>query len=162
MDPQKLPVFLADFDHQTDRIKKVYSLLEENASLSAQDQNGRAIVESTGYWLHNLYCAFEDLFKMTASFWENDVASNGAWHKKLLDRMILNIKGIRPALLSEDSFAHLDELRGFRHVFRHAYSRGLDKDRVVFLLKKVLEHKNTLLDDVECFRKTVYKLADEI
>jgi hypothetical protein len=159
MDPQKLPIFLADFDHQTDRIKKVYSVLEENAS---QDQDSRPLVESTGYWLHNRYCAYEDLFKITASFWENDVTSDSMWHKKLLDRMTLNIKGIRPALLSENSFAHLDELRGFRHVFRHAYTRGLDKERVVFLLKKVLEHKNTLLNDIKIFKKAVSQSANEI
>jgi len=155
MEPEKLVIFLADFDHQTERIRKVYALLEENLYLLSGEQISRQVVESTGYWLHNLYCAFEDLFKIVASFWENNVAADGAWHRKLLDRMTVHIEGIRPALLSEESFCHLNEIRGFRHVFRHAYSHGLDDERVAFLLRRVLRQKNIVFDDIACFRKKI-------
>ena len=42
------------------------------------------------------------------------------------------IEGVRPALISMESYQYLDEIRGFRHVFRHAYSYGLDDERVLF------------------------------
>ncbi len=103
----------------------------------ASDNVTPEIVESSAYWLHNLYCAYEDLFKIVSSFWENNITDNGAFHRSLIRRMLLNIEGVRPALLSEKAFAHLDEIRGFRHVFRHAYSYGLDDARVTYLLKKV-------------------------
>ena len=50
--------------------------------------------------------------------------------------MRLDIEGIRPRLLSEESFKILDELRGFRHVFRHAYSYELEHERVLKLADK--------------------------
>ena len=69
--------------------------------------------------------------------------------------MVFEIRGIRPALISEKSFEGLDELRGFRHVFRHAYTYGLDDERVVFLLKRILKQKQSILDELDCFRQIV-------
>jgi hypothetical protein len=117
-------------------------------------------VESSGYWLHNLFCAYEDLFKIVSAFWENSIATDGGFHRTLLKRMLLNIDGIRPALLSERSFRHLDELRGFRHAFRHAYSYGLDLKRVAYLLKKVTDEKTGVLDELGLFRGKVASLMN--
>lgn len=75
--------------------------------------------------------------------------------------MILHIPGIRPALLSEESFKALDELRAFRHVFRHAYSYGLDDERVIFLLRRVLKQKSVVLDDMEQFKAQIASSVDE-
>lgn len=102
-------------------------------------------VESAGYWLHNLYCAFEDLFKQVAGFWENSVRTNGGFHINLL----------KPALPSIESYKYLNELRGFRHVFRYAYSYGLDDERVFFLLRRILSSKESLIRDLEIFRRAV-------
>ena len=67
---------------------------------------------------------------MVAGFWENSLIVDGEFHAQLLKRMLLNIKDVRPALLSETAYKILNELRGFRHVFRHTYSYGLDEERV--------------------------------
>lgn len=37
---------------------------------------------------------------------------------------------------TKKSLRILDELRGFKHVFRHAYSYGLDAERAIMLAKK--------------------------
>ena len=80
-------------------------------------------------------------------------------HIELLRRMRLEIPGVRPAALSSEmSFQRLDELRAFRHVFRHAYSYGLDDERVFFLLRRVLESKDILLGDISSFRRHVEEL----
>ena len=112
-------------------------------------------MESTGYWLHNLYSAFEDLFKLTAGFWENNVKIDGDFHVNLLKRMLVHIEQVRPALISEESYRFPNELRGFRHVFRHAYSFGLDDERVSFLLYRVMKKKELLLQDLKKFRKAI-------
>ena len=69
--------------------------------------------------------------------------------------MILDIKGIRPALISEMTFRHLDELRGFRHVFRHAYSYGIDDERILHLVKTVREGKTNIFKEISEFRQSV-------
>jgi len=72
----------------------------------------------------------------------------------------LSIEGVRPALLSEGSYKFLNELRGFRHVFRHAYSYGLDDERVSTLLRKILEQKGAVIQDLNNFRKIIAGYID--
>src|SRR2546425_233012 len=64
--------------------------------------------------IHNLFNAREDLLKIVANAFENSIADLSRWHTELLDRMTLDIKGIRPSLLSAESASYL-ELRALRH-----------------------------------------------
>lgn len=82
-----------------------------------------------GYTIHNLYTAFENYFLRIAKFFENQV-DKAAWHRCLLLRMTLHIETIRPAVISKDVFRELDELRGFRHIFRYMYQYELDPDKM--------------------------------
>lgn len=152
---KKLTLFLAEFEHQVSEINSIYAKIEKRLDFFERKEVSMEMVESTGYWLHNLYCAFEDLFKMVAGFWENDVGTDESFHIHLLKRMQVRIKGIRPALLSKDSFENLNELRGFRHVFRHAYSYGLDDQRVLTLLRHVLSKKDLIMEDLLKFQDDI-------
>ena len=152
---KKLALFLAEFEYQVSEINSIYAKIEKKLNFLERKEVSMEMVESTGYWLHNLYCAFEDLFKVVAGFWENDVGTDESFHIHLLKRMQVRIKGIRPALLSKDSFENLNELRGFRHVFRHAYSYGLDDQRVLTLLQHVLSKKDLIMEDLLKFQDDI-------
>jgi hypothetical protein len=45
----------------------------------------------------------------------------------------LDLEGIRPAFLPKDQMADVRELKGFRHVMRHAYDLTLRADRLAEL-----------------------------
>ena len=153
MEPQKqIVIFLAEFDHQVEQIESIYDALKKKVTPLKKQPVSTETVESAGYWMHNLYCAFEDLFKLVAGFWENTLSVDGDFHIQLLKRMQLSIQDIRPALLSEPSYRLLNELRGFRHVFRHAYNYGLDDERINALLRKILDQKGTVIKDLKTFR----------
>ena len=47
----------------------------------------------------------------------------------------------------------LEELMGFRHVFRHAYNYNLTPDKMEFLRKKILEQKSSIDSDIKIFKK---------
>jgi len=55
---------------------------------------------------------------------------------------------MRPAVLTESAFAWLDELRRFRHLFRHAYGAELDRHRVKDLVAQTLEMRSTLDEEL--------------
>ena len=152
---KKIAAFIGEFDLQIDQVENIYTLLEKRLVVLEKGGIGPEIVESTGYWLHNLYCAFEDLFKLVTGFWENNVPTDGEFHIHLLKRMLIQIQGIRPALLSDESYICLNEMRGFRHAFRHAYSYGLDEERVAFLLRRILGKRNVVMTDLKRFRKVI-------
>ncbi len=157
---EAIVVFLSEFDLQVEEIEKVYARLEGKVAKAQKRPVTEELVESIGYWLHNLYSAYEDLFGRVASFWENSIQDNGKYHLHLLKRMRLRIPGVRPPLLSSDeALACLDELRAFRHAFRHAYSYGLDDDRVFVLVNRVLEKKGHIFGDMSGFREAVEKMS---
>ena len=83
-----------------------------------------------GACLHHIYNAFEAYFLRIAKFFENNIDVD-SWHRDLLERMRLEIPGIRPALLTDDRLAEkIDELRRFRHVFRNLYKTRLSAARL--------------------------------
>jgi hypothetical protein len=156
MDTEKdITVFLSEFEFQVDLIQTIYERLSDKLVVFEKETPSREMIDSAGYWMHNLYCAFEDLFKQVSAFWENHLSDDGDFHVNLLKRMMINIKDIRPPLLSIESFAYLNELRGFRHVFRHAYSYGLDDERVAYLIRKTISKKEMVLVDLSKFREKI-------
>ncbi len=114
------------------------------------DAGAVAEVDSMGYQLHNLYGAFEQLFEEVARFFENRI-DDAKYHADLIRRMQLEIRGIRPALLSEATASDLDELRRFRHLFRHAYTMDLDPAKVAGLADKVPGIRSAFEQDFERF-----------
>ena len=90
---------------------------------------------ATGYFLHSFYNGCENIFRLIARFFENDIGSD-SWHRDLLKRMKLEIPGYRPPLIDNETFQLFDELRAFRHVFRHCYSFQLDWAREKILAEK--------------------------
>ena len=114
--------------------------------------NTAAVIDADGKYLGKYR---KNHIPQVAGFWENSLSADGEFHVQLLKRMLLSIEGVRPALLSEGSYKFLNELRGFRHVFRHAYNYGLDAERVSTLLRKILAQKGPVSKDLNNFRKII-------
>ncbi|MCU4138908.1 MAG: hypothetical protein MW689_000697 [Thermodesulfobacteria bacterium] len=152
---ERLAVFLAEISAQFKEILKIHSLIEKKAEELKRVPNNEDLIISLAYRLHNLYCAYEDMFKIIARFFENQIEDFSKYHSTLLKRMQLDIEGIRPRLLSEESFKILDELRGFRHVFRHAYSYELEHERVLKLADKASILKKLFQKDFETFKEKI-------
>ena len=128
-------------------IERIADRIEERRAAGAR---GAVAVDSMGYQLHNLYGAFEQLFEEVARFFENRV-DDARYHADLIRRMQLDIRGVRPALLSEATARGLDELRRFRHLFRHAYGTELDSARVADLAASAAGIRNAFVRDFERF-----------
>lgn len=104
-----------------------------------------------GYTIHNVYGLMENACLRIAKFFENGL-SRDAWHRELLDRMLIDIEAVRPAFLSREAHALLDDLRSFRHVFRNLYNRPLDVDRLLGVQKKVGAAVEAFLSAVETYK----------
>lgn len=113
-----------------------------------------------GYLLHNLYCALEDLFMEIAKTFENQIEDPSRFHKALLKRMTIEVPKIRPSVLSRKSHRALNELRGFRHLFRHAYGYTLDPNKVVTLKSSIEQHWNEIMTDLNLFSEFLQKIVD--
>ena len=112
---------------------------------------------ATGYFLHNFYNGCENIFRLIARFFENDLGPQ-SWHRDLLKRMKLEIQGYRPPLIDEETFKILNEFRSFRHVFRHSYSFYLDWKREKAVAVKYPEVWKKFNKQVEAFLETLKKI----
>ena len=127
-------------------IAEVYQQIDKLGS-KATGTNEDIII---GYHLHVLYGLFENLFEQIAEAFENNIGDKAQWHAQLLKRMALDVTPIRPAVISQESYIHLNELRGFRHLFRNAYLLQFDPDRLNIVLRhanKLKLHYQTDLDE---------------
>lgn len=114
-----------------------------------------------GYYLHNLYNAFESIFRLVAEAFENHIPDTSRWHSLLLTRMNREIEGVRPRLLSDVAVEALDELRRFRHLFRHLYRYDLEAEGVTKALKQARRLQAVYLVDLKKFIAVLDRLADE-
>lgn len=89
-----------------------------------------------GSILHDFYNCCERIFKKTAIEINGGYEDTDKWHKALLFKMTIALKGIRPAVISEELAAELDEYLSFRHVFRNIYGFELKGDRIGHLSGK--------------------------
>lgn len=82
-----------------------------------------------GYTIHNVFSLIENYVTRIAKTFENQI-DPVSWHRDLIERMQIEIDGVRPALWGRELAARVDELRRFRHVFRNMYANDLDPRRV--------------------------------
>ena len=150
MEESRYLVLAAEVRAQLQQIERIHGLVDEREPIG-----GVAGMESLAYQLHNLYGAIEDLFKVVADAFENNVAPDGGYHAELLRRMTIAVPGIRPNVISAETRGLLDSLRGFRHVFRHAYARGLDVRRLRIVLDDARAARRPLARDLEAFLGSV-------
>lgn len=146
MGEERLTILKSEINAQISEIEAIYQKLDDR-----RKKRGKSGTESTAYQLHNLYCAFEDLFKIVAESFENHIQDKAKYHVELLKRMTISIEGIRPMLLSHESYLLLDNLRSFRHFFRHAYSYEIDIRKVRIVLEDADKLKGIYKMDIEKF-----------
>ena len=94
------------------------------------------------FTMHSLYGVMENYFLRISKFFENNLPAD-SWHKALVERMALDIPGVRPALLTdkqdrEDVYALLK----FRHRFRNLYGEDLNPEltaRMQYRMEELLQ-----------------------
>jgi len=99
-----------------------------------------------------LYTALEDLFKNVVRTFENNIDDYSKYHIEILKVVSIDVPGIRPKLLSDDSYKLLDKLRSFRHFIRHGYNYELDADELNLLQKKLHQSFGGVIEDIDSFK----------
>lgn len=137
----------ASIDADVREIESLYERLEQHSKDLATTE--QAIL--AGYYLHNLYNAFENICLNVAKAFENQI-DREQWHSALLKRMTLDVEGLRPRLLGDEAYRCLDELRRFRHVFRNAYTAELDPRRVALVVDRAERFQEFYKLELEAFK----------
>jgi hypothetical protein len=135
-----------------ERVQELDSKLQGyNEQYPAPQLFPEAVLITVSYLLNSVYSCFEDQFLKVAKVFENRVENPASWHRELLERMQLVVEGVRPRVLDRPAFRLLNELRGFRHVFRSSYSFELDEERVRLVLRRWEKGKAAIYTDIQRF-----------
>ena len=90
-------------------------------------------LEACAYELARFYGVLDKMLERICEAFENHLEKRGDYHERLIQRLSLNLDGIRPAFVPDGRTPEIRELKGFRHVTRHAYDLTLRKDRLTEL-----------------------------
>lgn len=99
-------------------------------------------LDSVALNLHSFYAGIEKIFELIAVNIDQTKPEGASWHQELLKQMQIEIKKVRPAVISKETYNQLDEYRGFRHVVRNVYTFNLSEKRIeplVVNIQKVYE-----------------------
>ena len=119
------------------RIRRMMKDLEAECQYAQQQAKVARETDQSAYWndagfnLHGFYTGLEKIFKQIAR--EVDGGMNqqdSGWHKALLEQMVIENLGTRPAVISEETYQSLNEYLRFRHVVRSHYTHWLDPEKI--------------------------------
>ncbi len=112
---------------------------------SAKRNHDDLYLDAVALNLHAFYSATERIFEKIANDVDESVPTGANWHRELLDQMVLEIDGIRPAVLSTELKEDLEDYRGFRHVVRNVYTFHLNPKKLAVLITDL----SSVMDKVE-------------
>lgn len=151
MDAKEFLILKSDIDAQLTNIDDTFAKVQDRSLGFNADEAREMQLESMAFQIHNTYNAIEELLRLIAAHFENQISDVTRWHAALLQRMTIPVPGVRPAPLSKETFLLLDALRGFRHFFRHAYMTSVDPGLLQSNLQRTRQAHSLLHRDISDF-----------
>ena len=151
----------ATLESDLSAVKAIYEQIRTLQQEIGNREPGLRDKAAIGYFLHNLYSAFENIFLHIAKCFENQLDDKKGWHSELLRRMKMEISDVRPAVISDRAYRAMDELRRFRHIFRYSYDFELDWERMRLVLKQAHELENIYSQELSQFQNYLNGLINE-
>ena len=114
------------------------------------------------FTIHTIYGVLENYFLRISKFFENSLPSD-SWHRTLVERMALDIPGVRPALIADrEMTSSILELLRFRHKFRNLYGEDLVPEKTAAVQETLSRILEALPDVHDEFRNKLSDIADRL
>lgn len=119
------------------------------------DYKGNTLLyrRAKGSILHDFYNTCERIFEIIARRINGGLPQTEQWHKKILYQMTIEMKSIRPAVISKKLAAEFDEYLAFRHLFRNIYGFELESDKLDKLVDKFSKTAKSFQNEIKEFLK---------
>jgi hypothetical protein len=157
--PERFARLAAALRDELSRLERVVQ--EAAAALTRFTDAEPAVLELRGIGdiAHDFYTGAERIFEKIAPELNGGVPAGGSWHRELLRNMTLDLPGIRPPVITEETAHLLDEFLRFRHLFRAVYGFELAWPRLGSLLERLPAVWQALRRDVEGFLRFLDEAA---
>ncbi len=142
-----------------DKIIETYDeFLENDLKLLGKKQTTAMVVAEV---LVDYYTCLETLFFRISQFFENGLEAK-RWHADLLDKMQLEVPGIRNAFIDESLKRDLLELMRFRHFRRYYFELNHDWDKLDFMTKKLKNIHGALPQRFDDYQGFLISIKEEL
>ena len=128
-------------------------------SAAAQSPGEDMFLDSVALNLHGFYSGVERLFELIARRIDLDLPDGQTWHRDLLRQMALDVPGVRPAVIDENTASSLDEYRRFRHLVRNVYTMNLVPTKMTSLMVRLPDLWSVLRAELLAFADFLDALA---
>ncbi|PWS38436.1 hypothetical protein DFH01_03905 [Falsiroseomonas bella] len=119
MTPPAWADIAADLDAALNQAALAQARARGLAGRTGDDRSAHEL--AIGKHLHDAYTAAEKAVERVVEVVDGDIPRGRSFHRDLIRRAAMPIPGGRLAIISADTAAGLEDLLGFRHVFRHVY-----------------------------------------
>jgi len=129
----------------------------EEGLVRAKRSSDDYYLDSVALNIHGFYNGLERIFERIAVIIDGQKPAGEHWHQALLEQMNSDIPELRSAVISDTTYAALDEYRGFRHVVRNIYTFNLLPDQ----LSELVADGPSLFDQVQAELLAFTKFLEE-
>lgn len=136
---KKYLALISRIDEELNEINRLVKKITTGWRMGKQSNDGTYYIDSVALNLHGFYSGIERIFKLIAKEIDENVPEGNSWHQDLLIQMKTELKRVRPAIISRDTYQKLDEYRGFRHGVRNVYTFNLSHKRIQPLVEDIDE-----------------------
>ena len=116
-------------------------------------------LDSAAFNLHGFYSGIEEVFGIIANNMDNSLPSGSRWHRDLLDQVSIEIAGIRPVVISNNTKKQLLEFLAFRHLIRDIYTFEIKPEKLEKLVEILPETFENFKEDVGNFLTFLEKIS---
>jgi hypothetical protein len=154
--------FEAELLEELTNIKRIVGIIKSRVSSlpALSTDTYEAYIDSIAHNLENFYLAVEEIFKMICVATEEGLPEGERWHSILLKNMTKEIKGVRPSVISMETYEMMDDYRKFRHLARNIYTFNILPEKVLILAKTVSKSFKGIDGDIKEFVKFMLKVTD--
>lgn len=151
----------ADFVRQRGQIERIAD--EARQALSDFAERIPRLVEQRGMAsiVHDFYTAIEHLFEKIAPELNGGLPAGPFWQRELLENMTLDLPGLRPPVVTQETARELEELRRFRDRCRGLDSFELEWPRLRRFLRRVPATWSSVKMDLDGFESFLVAAADQ-
>ncbi len=149
----------SEINHEILPLEALLRELETLKPRLAQKEISNLDLRAAGSILHDFYNGVENIFRRVAQELNGGLPAGEDWHKQLLTDMSLDVKGVRPPLVSEDLKLKLQKYLGFRHIFRNVYGFHLEQEQIKAMVKEFPRILSWLRREIAAFQEYLDKLS---
>lgn len=138
---------LALLNKERKSIERKLGRLKTEKDFENIDSHVKAIAGS----LHSIYTGCENILERIVRAIDGDIPMGKDYHSALLRRSVMKIENVRPAIIRYETYATLEEFRGYRHKFRNIYLYLIMPERIKGLAREGIALVDEFSRDIESF-----------